>query len=309
MFQVGDTGKSGRLETVPSKKPNGANANFLQHLTFPVDLPEDKRCAAYHPPSPTQRRARPTPHTARHQSRHATSPLPLPCTPSRYLPNITLHVKDLRLGGLSQPIVGVSAVSLATKVPWMRGDYVPPASQQVLEGPPDQDDVVPGEGPVVIDVTNEPTGPVRVGVRGCGCVGVGVLVCWCVRACRCWPCLRVRGSSRSHPCLAPSPLLSAPAQQVLDSNAAVAHSRMASMGGKMAEGAANAASNAGLAVASVGAGVVGAGFHVLGGFASGAAAMASSAYRGAKKGGAKGFISGVGAGTARVCVFVCVLRW
>ena len=47
VFQVGDTGKSGRLETIPSKKPNGANANFLQHLTFPVDLPEDKRCVRW----------------------------------------------------------------------------------------------------------------------------------------------------------------------------------------------------------------------------------------------------------------------
>ena len=98
-FQVGDTGKKGRLETVPSKKPNGANANFLQHLTFPVQLPLDKR----------------------------------------YLPNVTVQCVDLRLGGLSKPIVGVSAISLVGKVPWM-DDYVPPASQKVEEGPPDQEE-------------------------------------------------------------------------------------------------------------------------------------------------------------------------
>lgn len=66
-FDLGDQSKSTNIQrTKYSKRPSGANANFQQRLTFPVDLP--------------------------------VNPL--------FAPSLNATVRDQRLGGLLTPVVG-----------------------------------------------------------------------------------------------------------------------------------------------------------------------------------------------------------
>ncbi|CAM9701229.1 unnamed protein product, partial [Scytosiphon promiscuus] len=73
-------GKRVSLTTNPSKKPSGADANFLERLTVPLDLP----------------------------------------VRDMFAPRLKLRVRDSRLGGFLTPVVGVGAVDLAKKLPWSR---------------------------------------------------------------------------------------------------------------------------------------------------------------------------------------------
>eukprot|EP00752_Nemacystus_decipiens_P012046 g10680.t1 len=71
-------GKKVSLTTNPSKKPSGADANFLERLTVPLELPVE----------------------------------------DIFAPRLKLCVRDVRLGGFLTPVVAVGAVSLAEKLPW-----------------------------------------------------------------------------------------------------------------------------------------------------------------------------------------------
>jgi hypothetical protein len=60
-------------------------------------------------------------------------PVRLP-TISKFLPTLTVMVRDHRLYGTVKPVVATCSISLANKVPFLP-DYVPPCTQPVLLGP------------------------------------------------------------------------------------------------------------------------------------------------------------------------------
>ncbi|CAN0425328.1 unnamed protein product, partial [Laminaria digitata] len=68
------------ITTDSSKKPSGADANFLERLKVPLDLPVEEI----------------------------------------YAPRLKLRVRDQRLGGFLTPVVGVGAVDLSAKLPWAK---------------------------------------------------------------------------------------------------------------------------------------------------------------------------------------------
>lgn len=75
--------------TQASNKPEGSNANFLERLVIPIELPDD----------------------------------PL------YCPQLKLQVFDTRLGGLQTSSIASSVIDLRTKIPWNVNEYIPPQQQ------------------------------------------------------------------------------------------------------------------------------------------------------------------------------------
>lgn len=75
-----------KRSTAPSNKPNGPNANFLERLILPVQLPND----------------------------------PL------YSPQLKLEVFDTRLGGLQTSSVASTRIDIGSKLPWNMDEYKPP---------------------------------------------------------------------------------------------------------------------------------------------------------------------------------------
>jgi hypothetical protein len=92
--------------TAPSHSPSGPEANYLEHITFEVDLPVD----------PT------------------------------FAPQLGIKVFDSRLGGFTTPLVGSTSVPLAPKLPWNRGGFVAPQSHYFKPAGPAKKGGVLGEG-------------------------------------------------------------------------------------------------------------------------------------------------------------------
>ncbi|CAK4072437.1 unnamed protein product [Aphanomyces euteiches] len=73
------------MKTEKSKRPSGANPNFLQRIVREVELPEN----------------------------------------SLFAPMLNVFVKDTRLGGWYKPLVGNCSINMSTKLPWAKGYVPP----------------------------------------------------------------------------------------------------------------------------------------------------------------------------------------
>ncbi|KAF0685797.1 Aste57867_22405 [Aphanomyces stellatus] len=103
-FNLGNTEHANQeMRTEKSKRPSGANPNFLQRIVREVELPED----------------------------------------SLFAPMLNILVKDTRLGGWYTPLIGSSCIDvrqMSTKLPWGKG-YIPPQSLDLGSiAEPDDDD-------------------------------------------------------------------------------------------------------------------------------------------------------------------------
>ncbi len=78
-------------QTNASKKPSGDNANFLQRIVIPCELP--------------------------------VNPI--------FTPPLNLRVFDTRLGGFDRPLLGSVSIEINSKCPWDPSYYIPPQSQQL----------------------------------------------------------------------------------------------------------------------------------------------------------------------------------
>ncbi|EQC29478.1 hypothetical protein SDRG_12726 [Saprolegnia diclina VS20] len=74
----GKTHANQEMKTEKSKRPSGANPNFLQRIVREVELPED----------------------------------------SQFAPMLNIMVRDTRLGGWSTPTIGNASIDMTTKLPW-----------------------------------------------------------------------------------------------------------------------------------------------------------------------------------------------
>lgn len=71
---------SQEMITEKSKRPSGANPNFLQRIVKPVELPEN----------------------------------------AHFAPRLNIIVKDTRLGGFQTPIIGSASIEMTSKIPWSK---------------------------------------------------------------------------------------------------------------------------------------------------------------------------------------------
>ncbi|OQS01372.1 hypothetical protein ACHHYP_01203 [Achlya hypogyna] len=81
----GKTHANQEMKTEKSKRPSGANPNFLQRIVREVELPED----------------------------------------SLFAPMLNVMVRDTRLGGWSTPTIGNCSIDMSTKLPWGEGYIAP----------------------------------------------------------------------------------------------------------------------------------------------------------------------------------------
>ncbi|RHY24406.1 hypothetical protein DYB25_000601 [Aphanomyces astaci] len=102
-FNLGSSDHANQeMKTEKSKRPSGANPNYLQRIVREVELPED----------------------------------------SLFAPMLNILVKDTRLGGWYTPLIGNASINMSTKIPWGKGYIPPQSLDldNIEEKTADEDD-------------------------------------------------------------------------------------------------------------------------------------------------------------------------